>query len=267
MRNAPRRKPTRFPKPLMPVKHTPQSIRHMLPSAISSEIQSPHKPMQLGFAKPTEEEKLRHCMYNLCFYCGELGHHSIGCPYKARRSTNSTIEMVGECWTLLSPPKSHLCFLPELLLKVVFFFQFHSADRLRCHPESHPSRPHQQIQHSYPAMHSTNTNQRCWQQVLWRWHHSADCAPTTSDWYVSPRSHFILCDWVTSPQFHSGKSNHGFLSMTPPSPGIKENWPIGHNSDTLTVWTPWLSSHVLPPALKALILNTPKLFLLVTITF
>lgn len=52
VRNAPRRKPRRFPEPLMPVKHTPQSIRHVLPPAIPSETQSPHKPTQLGFAKP-----------------------------------------------------------------------------------------------------------------------------------------------------------------------------------------------------------------------
>ncbi len=61
--------------------------------------------MQLGFSRLTEEERTRRRQLNLCYYCGETGHHSIACQHKARRNTKSTTRVSVEQFSLL-PTKS-----------------------------------------------------------------------------------------------------------------------------------------------------------------
>ncbi len=42
------------------------------------------EPMQLGRTSPSQEERERRRMSNLCLYCGAAGHYISSCPVKAR---------------------------------------------------------------------------------------------------------------------------------------------------------------------------------------
>ncbi|KAK3511603.1 hypothetical protein QTP70_011262 [Hemibagrus guttatus] len=46
------------------------------------------EPMQLGVRRLSTEERSRWLVHDLCFYCGEAGHHNSVCPLKARRIIN-----------------------------------------------------------------------------------------------------------------------------------------------------------------------------------
>ncbi|CAM4735482.1 unnamed protein product [Leuciscus chuanchicus] len=46
--------------------------------------------MQLGFSRLSEEERTRRRRLNLCFYCGESGHHNLDCSHKTRITTKPT---------------------------------------------------------------------------------------------------------------------------------------------------------------------------------
>ncbi|KAK3553382.1 hypothetical protein QTP70_003555 [Hemibagrus guttatus] len=46
------------------------------------------EPMQLGVPRLSTEERSRRLVLDLCFYCGEAGHHNSVCPLKARRIIN-----------------------------------------------------------------------------------------------------------------------------------------------------------------------------------
>ncbi|KAI2644715.1 Retrotransposon-derived protein PEG10 [Labeo rohita] len=54
--------------------------------------QTPAEPMQLNASRLTEEERTRRRQNHLCFYCGEPGHRSIGCPLKFKTSSGVNIQ-------------------------------------------------------------------------------------------------------------------------------------------------------------------------------
>ncbi|KAL0148230.1 hypothetical protein M9458_056462 [Cirrhinus mrigala] len=57
-----------------------------------AESTSSSEPMQLGVSRLSEEERARRPQLRLCFYCGETGHHSIGCPHKPQAAQRVNIE-------------------------------------------------------------------------------------------------------------------------------------------------------------------------------
>ncbi len=83
MRQAPKRKSNR-------------GVRHesLIPSLSLStaETKSSSEPMQLGVSRLSEEERTRRRQLRLCFYCGEAGHHSMGCPHKSQTAQRVNIE-------------------------------------------------------------------------------------------------------------------------------------------------------------------------------
>ncbi|KAL0148225.1 hypothetical protein M9458_056457 [Cirrhinus mrigala] len=54
--------------------------------------QSSVEPMQLNASRLTEEERTRRRQNHLCFYCGEPGHRSVGCPLKFKSSSGVNIQ-------------------------------------------------------------------------------------------------------------------------------------------------------------------------------
>ncbi len=48
--------------------------------------------MQLGVSRLSDEEGMRRRQLQLCFYCGEAGHRSVGCPHKSKNAQRVTIE-------------------------------------------------------------------------------------------------------------------------------------------------------------------------------
>ncbi|KAL0152968.1 hypothetical protein M9458_051721 [Cirrhinus mrigala] len=54
--------------------------------------QSSVEPMQLNASRLTEEERTRRRQNHLCFYCGEPGHRSVGCPLKFKPSSGVNIQ-------------------------------------------------------------------------------------------------------------------------------------------------------------------------------
>lgn len=50
------------------------------------------EPMQLNFSRLSEEERARCRQFHLCFYCGEAGHRSSGCPHKSQTTSRVNIE-------------------------------------------------------------------------------------------------------------------------------------------------------------------------------
>ncbi|KAI2659768.1 Transposon Tf2-6 polyprotein [Labeo rohita] len=61
-------------------------------SSPPAESTSSSEPMQLGVSRLSEEERARRRQLRLCFYCGETGHHSIGCPHKPQAAQRVNIE-------------------------------------------------------------------------------------------------------------------------------------------------------------------------------
>ncbi|KAI2643996.1 Transposon Tf2-6 polyprotein [Labeo rohita] len=53
--------------------------------------QSPAEPMQLNASRLTEEERTRRRQNNFCYYCGEPGHRSMGCPLKLKPTSGVNI--------------------------------------------------------------------------------------------------------------------------------------------------------------------------------
>ncbi len=53
----------------------------------------PHdEPMQLNVSRLSEGERERRRQHQLCFYCGEAGHRSLGCPHKSQAAPRVNIE-------------------------------------------------------------------------------------------------------------------------------------------------------------------------------
>lgn len=61
------------------------------------------EPMQIGFTKPSMEERERRRVYKLCFYCGQAGHQCRFCPNKPTSSKVSThcTNLLNKCFTLM----------------------------------------------------------------------------------------------------------------------------------------------------------------------
>ncbi|RXN12720.1 retrotransposon-derived PEG10 isoform 1 [Labeo rohita] len=57
--------------------------RH-LPAPTSTATTSSEEPMQLSSSRLSAEERERRRSQNLCYYCGESGHRSAGCPQKTQ---------------------------------------------------------------------------------------------------------------------------------------------------------------------------------------
>lgn len=49
--------------------------------------------MQLCVSRLSDEERTRRRQLRLCFYCGEAGHHSMGCPHKSQTAQRVNIEI------------------------------------------------------------------------------------------------------------------------------------------------------------------------------
>lgn len=58
----------------------------------SPETTVSYEPMQINFSRLSEEETARHRQFRLCFYCGEAGHRSLGCPHKSQTASRVNIE-------------------------------------------------------------------------------------------------------------------------------------------------------------------------------
>jgi len=87
MRNAPKRRSARWSPSSTPTTH---QLHHVPQLTSLPESRPSQEPMQLGFSRLSEEERIRWRQLNLCYYCGEAGHHSMECPHKARKTKNTT---------------------------------------------------------------------------------------------------------------------------------------------------------------------------------
>ncbi|KAL0190923.1 hypothetical protein M9458_013621, partial [Cirrhinus mrigala] len=58
----------------------------------SSATHSDNEPMQLNVSRITEEERAKRRENHLCFYCGETGHRSLGCPHKTKTYSRVNIQ-------------------------------------------------------------------------------------------------------------------------------------------------------------------------------
>ncbi len=56
------------------------------------EMFSPEEPMQLNTSRLSESERERRRHQRLCFYCGESGHRSFGCPHKLQSNFRVNID-------------------------------------------------------------------------------------------------------------------------------------------------------------------------------
>jgi len=71
--------------------YTPKRKSTRQPFFNSLTTPSDHQePMQINYAHLSDEERIRRRQQNLCYYCGETGHHNVECPHKARRSVFAT---------------------------------------------------------------------------------------------------------------------------------------------------------------------------------
>ncbi len=59
---------------------------------ISVKAHTHDEPMQVSVSHLSEEERERRRQHQLCFYCGESGHRSLGCPHKSRAAPRVNIE-------------------------------------------------------------------------------------------------------------------------------------------------------------------------------
>ncbi|KAL0161769.1 hypothetical protein M9458_045494, partial [Cirrhinus mrigala] len=62
------------------------------PISVPATMQPHDEPMQLNVSRLTEEERARCQQNHLCFYCGEPGHRSLGCPHKTKSSSGVNIQ-------------------------------------------------------------------------------------------------------------------------------------------------------------------------------
>ncbi len=73
-----------------------KGVRYKLRSPATSfpttEPKASSEPMQLGVSRLSDEERIRRHQLQLCFYCGEAGHRSVGCPHKSKNAQRVTIE-------------------------------------------------------------------------------------------------------------------------------------------------------------------------------
>ncbi|KAI2664083.1 Transposon Tf2-6 polyprotein [Labeo rohita] len=51
----------------------------------------PEEPMQLNVSRVSDEERERRRINNLCYYCGGVGHRSLGCPQKQQAGSRVNI--------------------------------------------------------------------------------------------------------------------------------------------------------------------------------
>ncbi|KAL0161331.1 hypothetical protein M9458_045056, partial [Cirrhinus mrigala] len=75
-----------------PKQRSAKSYRCNPPSSSSVTEQVPIEPMQINASRLSEEERTRRRQNHLCFYCGEPGHRSIGCPLKSKTSSKVNIQ-------------------------------------------------------------------------------------------------------------------------------------------------------------------------------
>ncbi|MGL5902728.1 MAG: DUF4939 domain-containing protein, partial [Cetobacterium sp.] len=82
MRQAPRRRSARGGQQT----HVNPTAHVFTPETTTSE-----EPMQINFSRLSEEERARRRQFRLCFYCGEAGHRSSGCPHKRQTASRVNI--------------------------------------------------------------------------------------------------------------------------------------------------------------------------------
>ncbi|KAI2646333.1 Transposon Tf2-9 polyprotein [Labeo rohita] len=75
-----------------PRQHITKASHRKVPISSTTIEQSSVEPMQLNVSRLTEEERTRRRQNHLCFYCGEPGHRSIGCPLKLKSSSGVNIQ-------------------------------------------------------------------------------------------------------------------------------------------------------------------------------
>ncbi|KAI2662443.1 Transposon Tf2-9 polyprotein [Labeo rohita] len=75
-----------------PKQRSAKSYHRNSPSSSSVTEQVPIEPMQINASRLSEEERTRRCQNHLCFYCGEPGHRSTGCPLKSKTSSKVNIQ-------------------------------------------------------------------------------------------------------------------------------------------------------------------------------
>ncbi|KAL0148123.1 hypothetical protein M9458_056593 [Cirrhinus mrigala] len=61
------------------------------PISVPATMQPHDEPMQLNVSRLTEEERAKRRQNHLCFYCGEPGHRSLGCPHKTKSSSGNCL--------------------------------------------------------------------------------------------------------------------------------------------------------------------------------
>ncbi len=59
---------------------------------VTVEAHTHDEPMQVSVSCLSEEERERRRQHQLCFYCGESGHRSLGCPHKSQASPRVNLE-------------------------------------------------------------------------------------------------------------------------------------------------------------------------------
>ncbi len=67
-------------------------LRSPATSFPTTEPKASSEPMQLGVSRLSDEERIRRRQLQLCFYCGEAGLRSVGCPHKSKNAQRVTIE-------------------------------------------------------------------------------------------------------------------------------------------------------------------------------
>ncbi|KAI2648976.1 Transposon Tf2-9 polyprotein [Labeo rohita] len=75
-----------------PKQRSAKSYHRNSPSSSSVTEQVPIEPMQINASRLSEEERTRRRQNHLCFYCGEPGHRSTGCPLKSKTSSKVNIQ-------------------------------------------------------------------------------------------------------------------------------------------------------------------------------
>ncbi|XP_050959727.1 uncharacterized protein LOC127161112 [Labeo rohita] len=75
-----------------PKQRSAKSYHRNSPSSSSVTEQVPIEPMQINASRLSEEERTRRRQNHLCFYCGEPGHRSTGCPLKFKTSSKVNIQ-------------------------------------------------------------------------------------------------------------------------------------------------------------------------------
>ncbi|RXN12185.1 Pol poly [Labeo rohita] len=106
------------------------------------------EPMQLNNSRLSEEERERRRLHRLCYYCGESGHRSLGCPQKAQ--TNHRVNI--NHFSLLS---NRTLTLPDILKNDTLSLELTAMVDSESYPQGHRG----EVSNSRSTMHPSHKDQ------------------------------------------------------------------------------------------------------------